>query len=217
MIRIRNLRKAYRLQGQTKVVADNISVDFEPGKVIGLLGRNGAGKSSLLRMVAGTMRQDSGTIDIDGTVSWPVGFAGSFHKDLTGAQNTKFLARIYGVDTEELREYVEDFAELGQQFYLPVRTYSSGMRSRLAFGLSMGIKFDVYLVDEVTSVGDASFRKKSMRVFQDRMETSGALLVTHNLRVIERVCNAACILDEGRLTYFEDVNEAIELHREMTA
>ena len=217
MIRIRNLRKAYHLQGQTKIVADNISVDFEPGKVIGLLGRNGAGKSSLLRMVAGTMRQDSGTIDIDGTVSWPVGFAGSFHKDLTGAQNTKFLARIYGVDTEELREYVEDFAELGQQFYLPVRTYSSGMRSRLAFGLSMGIKFDVYLVDEVTSVGDASFRKKSMRVFQDRMETSGALLVTHNLRVIKRVCDAACVLDEGRLTYYDNVDEAIALHREMTA
>ena len=217
MIRIRNLRKAYHLQGQTKIVADNISVDFEPGKVIGMLGRNGAGKSSLLRMVAGTMRQDSGTIDIDGTVSWPVGFAGSFHKDLTGAQNTKFLARIYGVDTEELREYVEDFAELGQQFYLPVRTYSSGMRSRLAFGLSMGIKFDVYLVDEVTSVGDASFRKKSMRVFQDRMETSGALLVTHNLRVIKRVCDAACVLDEGRLTYYDNVDEAIALHREMTA
>ncbi|WP_424941095.1 ABC transporter ATP-binding protein [Aliiroseovarius sp. S253] len=217
MIRIRNLRKAYRLHGHTKVVADKISVDFEPGKVIGLLGRNGAGKSSLLRMVAGTMRQDSGTIDIDGTVSWPVGFAGSFHKDLTGAQNTKFLARIYGVDTEELREYVEDFAELGQQFYLPVRTYSSGMRSRLAFGLSMGIKFDVYLVDEVTSVGDAAFRKKSMRVFRDRMENSGALLVTHNLRVISNVCDAACVLDEGRLTYFDDVEEAVALHREMTA
>ena len=123
MIRIRNLRKAYHLQGQSKIVADNISVDFEPGKVIGLLGRNGAGKSSLLRMVAGTMRQDSGTIDVEGTVSGPVGFAGSFHKDLTGAQNTKFLARIYGVDTEELREYVEDFSELGPQFYLPVRTY----------------------------------------------------------------------------------------------
>lgn len=217
MIRIRKLRKAYRLQGQTKVVADNISVDFEPGKVVGLLGRNGAGKSSLLRMVAGTMRQDSGTIAIDGTVSWPVGFAGSFHKDLTGAQNTKFLARIYGVDTEELREYVEDFADLGQQFYLPVRTYSSGMKSRLAFGLSMGIKFDVYLVDEVTSVGDAAFRKKSMRVFRDRMENSGALLVTHNLRVISNVCDAACILDDGRLTYYDDVEEAIELHREMTA
>ena len=217
MIRIRKLRKAYHLHGQTKVVADNISVDFEPGKVVGVLGRNGAGKSSFLRMVAGTMRQDSGSIDIDGTVSWPVGFAGSFHKDLTGAQNTKFLARIYGVDTEELREYVEDFAELGQQFYLPVRTYSSGMRSRLAFGLSMGIKFDVYLVDEVTSVGDASFRKKSMRVFRDRMENSGALLVTHSLRVISNVCDAACILDEGRLTYYEDVDEAIEMHREMTA
>lgn len=215
MIRIRNLRKAYHLQGQSKVVADNISVDFEPGKVIGLLGRNGAGKSSLLRMVAGTMRQDSGTIDVEGTVSWPVGFAGSFHKDLTGAQNTKFLARIYGVDTEELREYVEDFSELGPQFYLPVRTYSSGMRSRLAFGLSMGIKFDVYLVDEVTSVGDAAFRKKSMRVFRDRMESSGALLVTHNLRVISNVCDAACILDEGRLSYFDDVEEAIELHRSM--
>lgn len=217
MIRIRNLSKAYHLQGQTTLVADNISVDFKSGMVVGLLGRNGAGKSSLLRMVAGTMRQDSGSIEIDGTVSWPVGFAGSFHKDLTGAQNTKFLARIYGVDTEELREYVEDFAELGPQFYLPVRTYSSGMRSRLAFGLSMGIKFDVYLVDEVTSVGDASFRKKSMHVFRDRMENSGALLVTHNLRVISQVCDAACILDNGRLTYYDDVKEAVERHREMTA
>lgn len=217
MIRIRNLRKAYTLKGQTKTVADNISIDFDSGKVIGLLGRNGAGKSSLLRMIAGTMRQDSGTIEYDCTVSWPVGFAGSFHSDLTGAQNTKFLARIYGVDTEELREYVEDFSELGQQFYLPVRTYSSGMRSRLAFGLSMGINFDVYLVDEVTSVGDASFRKKSMHVFRNRMENSGALLVTHNLRVIENVCDAACVLNEGRLTYFDDVEEAVETHRKTTA
>ncbi|MHA6265351.1 ABC transporter ATP-binding protein [uncultured Aliiroseovarius sp.] len=215
MIRIRNLCKAYHLRGQTKVVADNINVDFEAGKVIGLLGRNGAGKSSLMRMVAGTMRHDSGTIEIDGTVSWPVGFSGSFHADLTGAQNTKFLARIYGIDTDELRAYVEEFAELGQHFHMPVRTYSSGMKSRLAFGVSMGIKFDVYLVDEVTSVGDASFRKKSMAVFRDRMESSGALLVTHNLRVITNVCDAACILEDGKLTYYEDVTEAVEVHRQI--
>ena len=215
MIRIRNLCKAYHLRGQTKVVADNINVDFEAGKVIGLLGRNGAGKSSLMRMVAGTMRHDSGTIEIDGTVSWPVGVSGSFHADLTGAQNTKFLARIYGIDTDELRAYVEEFAELGQHFHMPVRTYSSGMKSRLAFGVSMGIKFDVYLVDEVTSVGDASFRKKSMAVFRDRMESSGALLVTHNLRVITNVCDAACILEDGKLTYYEDVTEAVEVHRQI--
>lgn len=217
MIRIRNLRKAYHLNGQTNVVADNISIDFESGKVIGLLGGNGAGKSSLLRMVAGVMAKDSGTIDISGTVSWPIGFSGSFHADLTGAQNTKFLARIYGVDTDELRAYVEEFAELGQRFYLPIRTYSSGMRSRLAFGVSMGIKFDTYLVDEVTSVGDARFRKKSMRVFTDRMQSSGALLVTHNLNVIQRVCDEACILHNGKIMHFKDVGEAVEVHREMSA
>ncbi|MEP0091076.1 MAG: ATP-binding cassette domain-containing protein [Paracoccaceae bacterium] len=136
---------------------------IQAGRAVGLLGRNGAGKSSLLQMIAGTMRPSKGSIDIGGTVSWPVGFAGSFHGDLTGLQNTRFVARIYGVETNQLVAFVEDFAELGHHFRLPFRSYSQGMRARLGFAMSMGIGFDFYLIDEVTSVGDAAFREKCGR------------------------------------------------------
>ena len=140
---------------------------FPTGAVVGLLGRNGAGKTTLMQMIAGTMEPTSGRILSDGSISYPVGFAGSFHRDLTGAQNTRFVARIYGIDTEALVAFVEDFAELGKHYHLPFRTYSAGMRARLAFGVSMGIPFDFYLIDEVTAVGDANFREKSREVFLD--------------------------------------------------
>lgn len=216
MIELKNLTKYYDLRGQRTMVADNITATFPSGKCIGLLGRNGAGKSSLLRMIAGTMHPNSGSIDITGSMSWPVGFAGSFHADLTGAENTTFIARVYGVDTAELCEYVQDFSELRKHFHLPVRSYSSGMRSRLAFGISMGIQFDTYLVDEVTSVGDAAFKRKSQKVFVERMKVSGAIMVTHNMTMIRNVCDEAAILEEGRLTYYTDVDEAIRRHQDLT-
>lgn len=215
MIEIQALTKYYYLRGAKTLVADNINVTFPSKKTIALLGRNGAGKSSLLRMIAGTMMPTRGEIKISGSMSWPVGFAGSFHGDLSGAQNTCFIARVYGVDTSELCEYVQDFAELGQHFYLPVRSYSSGMRSRLAFGISMGIQFDTYLVDEVTSVGDAAFRKKSRDVFVERMRTCGAVVVSHDLNLIESICDHVAVLENGKLEYFEDVAKGIALHREM--
>nr|WP_246534567.1 ABC transporter ATP-binding protein [Aliiroseovarius lamellibrachiae] len=203
------------MRGSRTIVADSINAVFPSGKTVALLGRNGAGKSSLLRMIAGTVWPSSGEIKITGSMSWPVGFAGSFHGDLTGSQNASFIARIYGVDTQELREYVQDFAELGQHFHLPVRSYSSGMRSRLAFGISMGIQFDTYLVDEVTSVGDAAFRRKSREVLVDRMKSSGAIMVSHDMGIIQDVCDHAAILEKGKMIYFEDVKAAIAAHREL--
>ncbi|MEO0678734.1 MAG: ABC transporter ATP-binding protein, partial [Pseudomonadota bacterium] len=120
------------------------------------------------QIIAGTMHADRGRVVSDGSISWPVGFAGSFHPDLTGAQNVRFIARVYGVDTEALVDFVEDFAELGPHFHAAVRTYSAGMKSRLTFGTSMGVQFDTYLIDEVTAVGDAAFRKKSQKLFLAR-------------------------------------------------
>ena len=158
------------------------------------------------------MKPDMGTIDVTGTVSWPVGFKGSFHRELTGAQNTRFIARVYGVDTESLLAYVKDFAELGSHMYMPVRSYSAGMRSRLAFGVSIGIPFDTYLVDEVTSVGDAAFRRKSRIAFLERMENAGAIVVTHSMPQLRKMCQAGVILDEGVLTYYDDIEEAIAVH-----
>ena len=212
MIELRDLCKTYHVNGVPTVVADHISAVFPSGLSIALLGRNGAGKSSLLRMIAGTMAPTSGRIVSDGAISWPVGFAGSFHGDLTGVQNTRFVARIYGVDTDTLVDFVEDFAELGPHFHLPFRTYSAGMRSRLAFGVSMGIRFDTYLVDEVTSVGDAAFRVKSEAVFNQRMQESGAIVVSHGMALLRRICQAGAVLEQGRLTWHDDINDAIAHH-----
>lgn len=215
MIRIENLVKSFRVRGHKKIVINNLTVELPSGRSLALLGRNGAGKSTLLQIIAGTLRPDSGRIVSDGSISWPVGFAGSFHANLTGVQNTRFIARVYGVDSDELCEFVRDFSELGNHFYMPVRSYSSGMKSRLAFGASMGIHFDTYLVDEVTSVGDAVFRSKSRELFQDRMKTSSAILVSHDMGQVKSFCDSGIVLTDGQLHYFDDVHDAVQAHLDL--
>ncbi|MFX0543649.1 ABC transporter ATP-binding protein [Roseovarius sp. S4756] len=212
MIQLKNLTKIFYVNGLRTVVADNLNIIFPTGRSVALLGRNGAGKSTLLRMIAGTATPTAGEVLSTGTISYPVGFSGSFHRDLTGAQNTRFVARIYGVDTDELIDFVQDFAELGAHFYMPFHTYSSGMRARLSFGVSMGIPFDTYLVDEVTSVGDGSFRRKSIEVFTERRRVSGTIVVSHSLPMIRSTCDAGAVLEKGRLHYYDDIEEAIAHH-----
>ncbi|KPD11771.1 ABC transporter ATP-binding protein [Phaeobacter sp. 11ANDIMAR09] len=213
MIKFEDLTKGFWVKDERKIVIDNLNITLPTGKSLALLGRNGAGKSTLLQIVAGSMRPDHGRVISDGSISWPVGFGGSFHGDLTGAQNVAFLARVYGVDTDELLDFVQDFSELGKHFAMPVRTYSSGMRSRLTFGTSMGIPFDTYLVDEVTAVGDAAFRRKSRAVFEERMRVSSAILVSHEMGQVRQYCDAGIVLDQGRLDYYDDLEEAIDLHQ----
>ena len=215
MIRFENLTKSFWIRGERKVVIDNLNLTLPSGRSLALLGRNGAGKSTLLEMIAGTQAPDSGRITSDGTISWPVGFGGSFHRELTGAQNIRFIARIYGVDTDALLDFVEDFSELGRSFHMPVRSYSSGMRSRLTFGASMGIHFDTYLVDETTAVGDAVFKRKSRAVFAERMRQSSAIMVNHSMRQIRKFCNAGLVLENGQIQYFDDLEEAIQVHQAM--
>lgn len=212
MIQLDRLTKIYHTRNSVKRVADNISVTFPTGTSVALLGRNGAGKSTLLRMISGTVEPDSGQILSDGRISWPVGFAGSFHRDLTGSQNVRFIARVYGMDTDALSDFVEDFSALGDHYYMPLRSYSSGMRSRLAFGVSMGIPFDTYLVDEVTSVGDAAFKRKSDALFRERMSKASAVVVSHSNAHLRTICNAAALLEDGQLTYYADLDEAIAQH-----
>lgn len=214
MIHLNEVTKVFRTAGAPKVILHKTDMVFPTGVSVGLLGRNGAGKSTLMEMIGGTAKPDSGQINITGTVSWPVGFKGSFHRELTGAQNIRFIARVYGVDTESLLGYVRDFAELGAHLDMPVRSYSAGMRSRLAFGVSIGIPFDTYLVDEVTSVGDAAFKRKSRLAFLERMEHAGAIVVTHSMRQLRKLCQAGAVLESGRLTYFDDIEDAIAQHHE---
>ena len=212
MIVFENVTKSFNLRGFRKVVIDRLNLVLPTGSSLALLGRNGAGKSTLMQLIAGTLQPDTGRIVSDGSISWPVGLGGSFHRDLTGAQNVRFLARVYGVDTQELEDFVEEFADLGKHYRMPIRSYSSGMRSRLTFGTSMGIPFDTYLVDEVTAVGDSAFRTKSQALFRERMKTSSAILVSHNTADLRSFCDAGIVLEDGQLTFLEDLDEAIAMH-----
>lgn len=213
MIELINLSKSFWANGRQKVIIDRLSFRFPGQRSIALLGRNGAGKSTFLQVISGALEPDEGQVVSDGSISWPVGFGGSFHRELTGAQNIRVIARLYGVDTDELVSFVEEFADIGEHFHMPLRSYSSGMRSRLAFGASMGIPFDTYLVDEVTAVGDAKFKRKSKALFHDRMKSSGAFVVSHDMKQIREFCDCGCVLDNGRIIFFDAVSDAISHHR----
>jgi len=217
MIVLRDLTKVFEINGTTKVVADRINAVFPTGVSVGLLGRNGAGKSTLLKVIAGTSAPTSGEVLSDGNISFPVGLASAMHPDMTGAQNTRFVARIYGADTREMIRFVANFAELGEHFHLPVRTYSSGMRSRLSFGVNMALQFDTYLIDEITAAGDAAFRAKSTRVFRDRMRNAGAIFVSHSMNTMRDMCEAGAVLEDGILSYYDDIEDAIAHHEQNMA
>jgi capsular polysaccharide transport system ATP-binding protein len=212
VIEFRRVSKHYLTQTSRKVVLDDFSLTLPAGAKVAVLGRNGAGKSTLLGMIAGTVRPDAGSIRRHASISWPLGFGGSFHGDLTGVQNVRFVARIYGMDTDALVAYVEDFAELGDFFHMPVRSYSSGMKARLAFGMSMGIHFDWYLVDEITAVGDSRFKRKSLAVFKHRLQDAGMLMASHSTGTIRKYCTSGLVIENGRAAYFEDVETAIAFH-----
>lgn len=215
MIMLQDLHKSFGRGRGRKVVVAGGNVCFPTGAAVALLGRNGAGKSTLLRMIAGTIPPDQGRILRQGSLSWPVGFAGSFHPDLTGAQNIRFIARIYGVDSQALADFTCAFAGLGAEFHQPFRHYSAGMRARLAFGASLGIRFDTYLIDEVTSVGDAAFKAASETLLRERLQTAGAIVISHSLPLLRRLCSVGAVLEAGRLHWFDHIDEAIAFHRHM--
>jgi capsular polysaccharide transport system ATP-binding protein len=212
MIHLENATKLVRMKGVKKTIINDVTMTIPRGKSIGLLGRNGAGKSTLLQIIAGTLDLDKGRVVRKGKVSWPLGFSGSFQGNLSGEQNVRFVARIYGVDTEELVDYVAEFAELGEFFRAPVRTYSSGMKARLAFGVSMGVKFDYYLVDEITAVGDTNFKRKSQKAFKERLSDSDVVMVSHSPSTLRDYCETGVVLEDGSLTYYDNLEEAIAVH-----
>jgi len=212
MIRLDHVSKRFRRDGVTKHILHDVNFDLPPDRNIAILGRNGAGKTTLMRLIAGTLQPDRGQILRRRRISWAMGFSGAFHPALTGAQNTRFVARIYGRDTGALDAYVQDFAELGASYHLPVSTYSTGMRARLAFALSMGVDFDVYLVDEVIGVGDTSFRLKCAAAFSRRMDRAQVLMISHSAATLRRFCDAGLVLEAGRLTFFDTVEAAVEAH-----
>ena len=216
MIRFAGVTKIFVTNGHRKVVLDNTSVTIDTRYAYGIFGPNGAGKSTTLRLIAGSDVPNKGKIIRDLRVSWPLGFAGGFHPLMTGRENVAFVSRVYGADLRRVIEYVEYFSDLGHYLDMPVKTYSSGMGSRLAFGLSMASEFDCYLVDEITGVGDSRFQLRCQEAFAERKARSTLIMVSHDVGTMKRFCDRGLVLHRGQFLHFSEIDQAIDYYRKLT-
>ncbi|WP_071885723.1 MULTISPECIES: ABC transporter ATP-binding protein [Pantoea] len=216
MIEIKNLTKFYKTKKGKHYIFNDLNIVIPEGKSIALIGRNGAGKSTLMRLIGGIDLPNFGSIKTNKTISWPVGLSGGFQGSLTGRDNVKFVSRLYCKENEigEKINYVEQFSELGNYFDMPIKTYSSGMKSRLSFGLSMAFNFDYYLVDEVTAVGDAAFKKKCSEIFHEKTISSKLIMVSHSLSSLRKYCDHAIYIGpNSSVQLYEDIDQAIHFHK----
>ncbi|QUD89089.1 ABC transporter ATP-binding protein [Phenylobacterium montanum] len=212
MIRFENVSKVYHTRSGERHTLRNASFTIDRGTALGICGANGAGKSTLLRMMAGVEYPTSGLIRRGMSISWPLGHASAFHTTLTGADNLRFVARIYGKHYSDLIDEVEDFARLGDYMKMPINTYSSGMRARLAFGVSLAINFDCYLVDEITSVGDVTFQERCTHALRERKERGTLIMVSHSPETLRTYCDTGATILDGRIRFFDTIDEAIDAH-----
>ena len=217
MIRLRNVSKYYPIKGGgVHYVLKDVSFDIPSNQNIAILGPNGAGKSTLLRIIGGAEAPNSGVIETEASISWPLGVKVGFQGSLTGRQNLLFVCQINGlskVETQKVINAVFDFSELDEYFDMPVKTYSSGMRARLGFGLSINFDFDYYLIDELTSVGDAAFRKKAKQEFEKIKQSSALIYVSHNMKSLRQSCDSAIFLNQGDLVFYEDIKKGIQAYK----
>lgn len=218
MIVFKNVTKFFPTKNGRKYILRDVSFALKTGENIGVVGPNGAGKTTLMRLICGVDIPNSGRIETTYFLSWPMGVAGGLQGTMSGRENARFVCRILGESEDTIAEklqYIQDFAEIGNDFDLPVKNYSSGMRSRLQFAISMGFKFDCYVVDELTAVGDQNFRTKSAKVFRDKRNEACFIKVSHNLRELKDECDSALFLNKGMLYYFPDINQGIECYKEV--
>ena len=214
MIEIAHVFKRYPTRGGDVTVLNDVNLTIQPGERIGILGRNGAGKSTLIRLISGAERPSGGSIQRHMSVSWPLAFGGAFQGTLTGLDNLRFICRIHGVSTEDKIPFVQEFSELGRYLYEPVKSYSSGMRARLAFAISMVVEFDCFLIDEVVAVGDARFNEKcNVELFEKRRDRA-MIIVSHQAGYMRDHCTRAAVLDKGKLQVFDDIDQALAVYAE---
>ena len=212
MIEFENVNKVYHGRHLEKHVLRDVNLRIAPGDGLAILGANGAGKSTLMRLISGIEQASSGRIRRDMSISWPIGYTSCFQSSLTGADNARFIARVYRRDPQPLFAFVQEFAELGEYFHQPVRTYSAGMQARLAFGISLAIDFDCYLVDEVTSAGDERFRERCQEALMHRRRTGTLVMISHDPHTLRTYCSTGAVLFDGRLTFYDDLDAAIAAH-----
>jgi capsular polysaccharide transport system ATP-binding protein len=212
MIDIRHVSKNYHTRHGSVTVLDDVNLTIHPGEKVGILGRNGAGKSTMIRLISGAERPTHGHIERSMTVSWPLAFGGAFQGTLTGLDNLRFICRIYGTSAEDKIDYVQEFSELGRYLREPVKTYSAGMRARLAFAISMVVEFDCFLIDEIVAVGDSRFHEKcNVELFEKRKDRA-MIFVSHDTNYIRAHCDRAAVLLAGKLHAFAEVGEAFAFY-----
>jgi capsular polysaccharide transport system ATP-binding protein len=212
MIRLTNVRKSYETRMGPVTIFDGVDLEIDRGQKVGILGRNGAGKSTMIRLISGAERPTAGKVERHMSVSWPLAFGGAFQGALTGLDNLRFISRVYGTRAEHKIDFVEEFSELGTYFREPVRTYSSGMRARLAFAISMVVEFDCFLIDEIVAVGDARFTEKCRRELFEKRGDRAMIIVSHDREFVRQHCDQAAVLSGGRLHRFPNVEEAYEYY-----
>lgn len=218
MIELRNVTKYYQTKHEKKYVLNNVTFTIPSGVNVGILGRNGAGKSTLLRMLGGIDFPNSGIISSPHSFSWPMGLAGGFQGSMTGRQNVQFVCRIYGKSEYEIASAIESvkaFSELGEYFDMPIKTYSSGMKSRLSFGLSLFFDFDYLIIDETLSVGDKNFQEKSKKALRKKIENCHVLLVSHSMPVLKEICDVGIVVHNGQMYYHDDIDDAVNTYNKI--
>ena len=216
MIRMENVTKFYASPKGRKYVLRDVSLEFPSMCNIGILGRNGMGKSTLLRLLGGIDYPNRGHIHIDGSISWPMGLQGGMQGSLSGRDNARFVCRIFGDNEQEVERkigFILEFSELGDYFDMPVKTYSSGMRARLSFATSMAFDFDIYLMDEITAVGDQRFKEKSRAALQEKKDKAKIIKVSHNMQELIRDCDVGIYLEDGKMQIFDDIEAAVAAYR----
>ena len=217
MIELTNVTKYFRTNAGKKYILKDVTMTLPDGN-IGILGRNGAGKSTLMRMLGKIEFPNQGTIHSNNTFSWPLALKGGFVGNMTGAQNVKFVCNLYGLSKDETKEviaYVKEFSELGDYFDMPIKNYSSGMKGRLSFGLSLAFDFDYMIIDETLSVGDLRFRRKAKKALRKKIKNCNVLLVSHHMKTLQKMCDMGLLIDNGKLYFYDNIDEAISRYNEI--
>lgn len=213
MIEFSEVKKIYNVKNVRKVILNDTSFIFDSALNIAVMGHNGVGKSTIMRMMAGIELPTSGRVKRDEKVSWPMGFSKGFNGLMTGKENVRFVSRIYGQNSERVLSEVMEFAELGKSIGLPISTYSTGMKARLAFGLSLAVDFDTYLIDEITAVGDRRFKKKSEAALREKADTARVIMISHSEKTIRDYCDCGVLAYQSKLYFYEDLEELIKDYR----
>ena len=220
MIEIKNVTKFFKTDNKIKYILKDVTLTIPDGVNLGILGKNGAGKSTLLKMLGGIDFPNYGSITSNNSFSWPMGLSGGFQPSMTGRQNVKFVCRIYGKSASQIKDIiksVQDFAEIDDYFDMPIKDYSSGMKSRLSFGLSLAFDFEYLIIDEVLSVGDARFKNKATNALNAKIKTSKILLVSHSMSILRELCDSGIVVDDGNIYYYDDINDAIQKYEDINA